>query len=82
MVETKSLEATRKRWEAAIGRVPAAYSEGIAQVTNFKEKALAGQQLLDALHEVELGPKTKDPLQNVDNRVKPIVARLAKLKEE
>lgn len=38
--------------------------------------------VLDALKEVDLPDRTTDPMANIDNRVKPIVSRLVKLKTE
>jgi len=137
MVETKSLEQTRKRWEAAHGRVPGAYKEGIqaakdwqgpaiaaeelwaakvaeaaaakrrarriAEVTNEQWKTAAAEKgsarigpgmaaakekyakgmaaVLETIRNVSLPPRTTDPMANIDNRVKPIVAALKKLKE-
>lgn len=138
MVDTKSLEATRKNWEGAIGRVPQAYSDGVdnakdviakgvaaedlyAQkvqeaiaskrravnlakvsddqwrtaakekgaariatgMTASKEKFASGMaRVLSTIQGVTLPPRTADPIANVDNRVKPIVAALAKLKDQ
>lgn len=137
MVETKSLEATKRKWEGAIGRVPAAYSEGVGAAKDVIAKAIAAEDLyaarmqeaisakrravklaevtdedwrraakekgaarigpgmsaakdkfakgmgrvLDTLAGVSLPPRTADPIANVDNRVKPIVAALRKLKD-
>ncbi len=47
MVKTKSLEATRRKWEASHGRVAQAYAEGVAGVSGFKEAALRGQRLYE-----------------------------------
>ena len=138
MVDTKSLEATRKKWEGAIGRVPAAYAEGIAGARDVIAKSIAAEDLfaermqaaiaskrratklaevsdedwrrasrekgaarigpgmsaskdkfakgmarvLETIQGVTLPPRVSDPIANVDNRVKPIVAALRKLKEE
>ena len=38
-------------------------------------------QVLSVIQGVTIAPRTADPMANVDNRVKPIVAALAKLKE-
>lgn len=137
MVDTKSLDQTKKNWEAAIGRVPQAYSDGVdnakdviakgvaaealyAQkvqeaiasgrrakklsevsddqwrraakekgaariatgMTASKEKFASGMsKVLSVIQGVTIAPRVADPMANVDNRVKPIVAALAKLKE-
>ena len=137
MVETKSLEATKKAWEDSHGRVPAAYSEGITGAKDVIAKGVAAEALyaqkvqeaiasgrrakklaevsddqwrraalekgaariapgmaaakekfatgmskvLSTIQGVTIAPRTADPMQNVDNRVKPIVAALAKLRE-
>lgn len=137
MVDTKSLEQTRKAWEDSHGRVPAAYSAGVASAKDVIAKGVAAEALyaqkvqeaistgrraknlakisdddwrkaatekgaariatgmaaskekfatgmskvLSTIQGVTIAPRTADPMQNVDNRVKPIVAALAKLKE-
>lgn len=137
MVETKSLEDTRKNWEASHGRVPGAYAAGVARAKDVIAKGVAAEDLyaqrvqeavsakrrakklaevsdeewraaaqtkgarniasgmaaakdkfgkgigkvLDAIHGVSLPARTADPMANVDNRVKPLVAALRKLKE-
>lgn len=137
MVDTKSLDQTRKNWEGAIGRVPQAYSDGVnnakdviakgvaaedlyAQkvqeaisqrrrakklsevsdeqwrqaalkkgaariatgMTESKEKFASGMgRVLSTIQSVSIAPRTADPMANVDNRVKPIVAALSKLKQ-
>jgi len=137
MVETKSLEQTRKNWEASHGRVPTAYVEGVTRAKDVISKAIAAEGLyaekvqasiatqkrarklaevtdedwrkaarekgapriaagmaaskekfakgiarvLDTIQSVNLPARTADPMQNVDQRVKPIVAALSKLKE-
>lgn len=45
MVETKSLEATRKRWEDAIPRVGAAYKTGIDNSKPWQAPAMAAEEL-------------------------------------
>ena len=137
MVDTKSLDQTRKNWEGAIGRVPAAYSNGVASARDVIAKGVAAEDLyaqkvqeavssrrrarklqevsddqwrkaaqdkgasrigpgmtaskdkfasgistvLSTIQGVSIAPRSADPMANVDNRVKPIVAALAKLKE-
>jgi len=137
MVETKSNEQTTKNWGDAIGRVPAAYSDGVGAARDVIAKAIAGEDLyaqklqatiaskkrarklaevsdeqwraaakskgaarigpgmtaakpafstgiatvLDTIRGVTIAPRSADPMANVDNRVKPIVAALHKLKE-
>lgn len=137
MVDTKSNEQATKNWEGAIGRVPAAYSEGVANAKDVIAKAIAGEELyaqkvqeaiaskkrarklaevsdeqwraaaidkgaarigpgmtaakakfstgigkvLDVIRGVTIAPRVADPMANIDNRVKPIVAALHKLKE-
>ena len=39
MVKIKSSADIAKKWEAAIGRVPAAYGEGVSRTTDWAEKA-------------------------------------------
>lgn len=48
MVDTKSLEATRSRWEGSHGRVPAAYSEGVAGAKDVIKKAIDAEDLYAA----------------------------------
>jgi len=137
MVDTKSLDTTRKNWEGAIGRVPQAYSAGVGAARDVIAKGVAAEELyaqkvqeavasrrrarklqevsddqwrraaqekgaariatgmtaskdkfasgisnvLSTIQGVTIAPRTADPMANVDNRVKPIVAALAKLKE-
>ena len=45
MVKTKGVDATRKNWEGAIGRVPAAYKDGVQRATNQNENAIAAEAL-------------------------------------
>lgn len=45
MVETKGLEASVNNWKNARGRVPAAYSEGIAAAKPWQEAAIKGEDL-------------------------------------
>lgn len=45
MVETKSLEATRKSWEASHGRVPQAYSDGVTAARDVIAKGIAAEDL-------------------------------------
>lgn len=136
MVDTVSTEAARKRWEGAIGRVPAAYADGVNQAKDVIAKGVAAESLyqqklqesmadnrrarklaevsdeqwrtaarekgaarigsgmnaakdkfgagigrvLDTIRGTSIGPRTADPLANVDNRVKPIVKALADMK--
>ena len=47
MVRVKSAEAIDANYKAAIGRVPAAYKEGVQRTTDWKEKALEGQGLYE-----------------------------------
>ena len=138
MVDTKSLEQTRKNWEDSHGRVPAAYSAGVTNAKDVIAKGVAAEDLyaqkvqeaiaskrraknlakvsddqwrqaaiekgapriaagmaaskekfasgmskvLEKIQGVTIAPRTSDPMANVDNRVKPIVAALAKLKDE
>jgi len=138
MVETKSIEQTRKNWKDSHGRIPAAYKAGVQASTGWQQKAIAGEDLyaaklqeaiankrrarklanvsdeqwksatvnkgaerivrgmseaedkfaagmgkvLDTIRNVNLPPRTADPIANVDNRVKPIVAALAKMKQQ
>ena len=137
MVDTKSLDQTQRKWEAAIGRVPQAYVEGVNAAKDVIAKGVAAEELyaqrvqeaiaskrrarklaevsdeqwrtaakekggarigpgmsaakqkfnvgiskvLSTLQSVSLPPRTADPMANIDNRVKPIVAALRKLKE-
>ena len=137
MVDTKPLEAVRRKWEGAISRVPAAYSEGVGNARDVIAKAIAAEDLyaqrvqeaiaskkraralaevtdedwrraaqekgaarigpgmtaskekfgkgiarvLEVIQGVQLPPRTADAMANVDNRVKPIVAALRKMKE-
>jgi len=43
MVQTKGLAQTVKNWESAIGRVPAAYSEGVKAASNVIQRSLAAE---------------------------------------
>ena len=45
MVKTKGKAAARKNWNDAIGRVPSKYAEGVSRTTDWKEKAIAGDDL-------------------------------------
>lgn len=136
MVETKSLEQTRKSWEESHGRVPAAYQAGVQAARDVIAKGVAAEQLyaqrvqeaissqrrannlskisdedwrkaarekgaariatgmaaskekfakgmgevLSVIQGTTIAPRTADPMANVDNRVKPIVANLAKMR--
>jgi len=44
MVKIKSAEAIDKAYRDAISRVPERYKEGVSTVTDWQEKALAGQK--------------------------------------
>ena len=44
MVECKSIETTKRNWEASHPRVGAAYKAGIATSKEWKSAAIAGQQ--------------------------------------
>lgn len=137
MVETASLEQTRRNWEGAIGSVPAAYSEGVSAAKDVISKGVAAEdlyaqkvqeaiasrrrannlskisdeqwrqaaknkgaariatgmtaakdkfatgiaQVLSTIQGVTIAPRSADPMANVDNRVKPIVAALANMKK-
>lgn len=137
MVDTKTNEQTTKNWGDAIGRVPAAYTDGVNGARDVIAKSIAGEDLyaqklqatiaskkraralgnvtdeqwrtaaktkgatrigpgmtaakpafssgiatvLDTIRGVTIAPRSADPMANVDNRVKPIVAALHKLKE-
>lgn len=48
MVDTKPLEVVKKKWEGAIGRVPAAYSEGVANARDVIAKGVAAEDLYAA----------------------------------
>ena len=45
MVDTKPLNVVVDKYKAAIGRVPAAYTEGIKNTKNWNQKAQDGQAL-------------------------------------
>lgn len=137
MVDTKPLNVVQKKWEDAIGSVPARYKEGVEGATNWQTKAIEGEGLyaekvqeaisakrrasgiasvsdadwknaaankgatrigpgmsaskgkfgrgiadvLNTIQGVQIGPRTADPMANVDNRVKPIVSALAAMKK-
>ncbi len=130
MVFVPSQAERKAKYVASIGGVPAAYNAGIQRTTDWKEKALSGQDLYvqqmqnqdvlnrratglqkvsdaewknkasslgtqriasgmqgaadkqaanyepiaEALRNVSLPARSADPMQNIDNRVKPIVA--------
>ena len=64
----------------------AAIEKGAARIatgmTASKEKFGTGMsKVLATIQSVTIAPRVADPMANVDNRVKPIVAALAKLKE-
>ena len=45
MVETKSLSVVQKKWEDAIGRVPASYTEGVSGAKDVIAKGVSGEEL-------------------------------------
>ena len=45
MVDTKPLDVVTKKWEGAIGRVPAAYSEGVSNAKDVIAKGVAAEDL-------------------------------------
>lgn len=47
MVDTKPLDIVRRKWEGAIGRVGAAYQEGVQATSGFVDKAVQGQSLYE-----------------------------------
>jgi len=64
----------------------AALDKGASRIatgmTAGKEKFASGMgQVLSVIESVSISPRTADPIANVDNRVKPIVAALHKMKE-
>jgi len=137
MVETKSLAQTEANWKNAIGRVPAAYADGVRNAKDVINKAIAGEalyaekmqeaiqnqsrarglqkvsdedwrsaalnkgaarigqgmteaapkfskgmaQVLSVIQGVSLPARVADPVQNVQNRVVPIVEALAAMKK-
>ena len=136
MVDTKSLEQTKKNWEGSHARVPAAYQAGVQNAKDVINKGIAAEDLyaakvqeaianksrakglakvsdeqwrqaamtkggarigpgmaaakdkyasgmgevLSTIQSVTLPPRSADPMANVDNRVKPIVDALSKMK--
>ncbi|MCK5138348.1 MAG: hypothetical protein KAQ85_00765 [Thermodesulfovibrionia bacterium] len=65
--------------EAALKKGAPRIASGMAAA---KEKYAANMAtVLSVIESVSLPPRTADPMANVDNRVKPIVAALAKMKE-
>ena len=76
----KLSEVTDEQWRAA------AKSKGAQRIgpgmTASKEKFNKGiGRVLETIRGVSIAPRTADPIANVDNRVKPIVSALHKLKE-
>lgn len=69
-----------EQWRAA------ALDKGASRIATgmaaSKQKFNTGMsKVLSTIQSVSIAPRTSDPMANVDNRVKPIVAALAKLKE-
>ncbi len=48
MVDTKSAGEALENWKLAQGRVPAAYSKGVARAKDVTAKAIAGEELYAA----------------------------------
>jgi len=76
----KLQEVSDEQWRAA------ALEKGAARIATgmaaSKNKFNAGMsKVLSTIQGVSIAPRTADPIANVDNRVKPIVAALHKLKE-
>lgn len=64
----------------------AALNKGASRIatgmSESKDKFASGMAtVLSTIESVSIAPRSADPMQNVDNRVKPIVAALHKLKE-
>ena len=76
----KLAEVSDEEWRSA------ALDKGASRIgpgmTASKQKFNTGiSKVLSTIQGVSIAPRTADPMANVDNRVKPIVAALAKLKE-
>jgi len=138
MVDTKPLDQVTKKWDAAIGRVPGAYTDGVNSAKDVIAKGVAAEELykqklqesmadgrrarnlakvsdeqwraaarekgasrigpgmtaakgkfragisdvLSTIQGVSIAPRSADPMANIDNRVKPIVAALAAMKKK
>ena len=76
----KLAEVSDEQWKkAALDKGANRIASGM---TASKEKFGAGiARVIDAIRGVQLPPRVADPIANVDNRVKPIVLALAKLKQ-
>ena len=69
MVETKSLDATRRAWEGAIGSVPAKYSEGVNAARDVIAKGVAAEQLYaDRVQETIASRKRAENLSKVTDQ--------------
>lgn len=76
----KLAEVSDEQWKAA------ARDKGGSRIgpgmTASKDKFRTGiGRVLETIRGVTIAPRTADPMANIDNRVKPIVAALVKLKE-
>lgn len=59
MVDTKSASEALENWKAAQGRVPEAYSKGVARAKNVTEKAIAGEALFAAKMQEAIANKSR-----------------------
>ena len=76
----KLAEVSDEQWrQAALDKGATRIAAGMAA---SKQKFNTGMaKVLSTIQGVTIAPRTSDPMANVDNRVKPIVAALAKLKD-
>lgn len=76
----KLAEVSDEQWRsAAIEKGAARIGPGMNAAKAKYNKGMG--RVLSTIQGVSIAPRTADPMANIDNRVKPIVAALAKLKE-
>lgn len=76
----KLAEVSDEQWRAAaLEKGAARIGPGMAAAKAQYNKGMG--RVLSTIQGVTIAPRTSDPMANIDNRVKPIVAALAKLKE-
>ena len=76
----KLAEVSDEQWRAAaLEKGAARIGPGMAAAKGQYNSGMS--KVLSVIQGVTIAPRTADPMQNIDNRVKPIVAALAKMKE-
>lgn len=77
---TNLAKVTDAEWKsAAMDKGARRIGEGMTKASGKFNKGIAN--VLTTIQGVTIAPRTSDPMQNVDNRVKPIVAALAAMKK-